>query len=108
MKSIRGSLPRPLYYLALIKGLLIGVAGAHREQFSAAYAVHTVQAAARHFEHHPEFLNEAHTLLVQSRMDGARGMAILLRHASARQPSNSPRPASVAVKAPEAMKKSAP
>ena len=92
---------------ALIKGLLIGVAGAHHEQFSAAHVVHTVQAAARHFEHHPEFLNEAHTLLVESRMDGARGMAILLRHASARQPSNGPRPASAAVKAPGPMTKSA-
>ena len=67
---------------ALMKGLLIGVAGFHRETFSAEHVVHTVQAAAKHFEHHPEFLNEAHDLLVESQMDGARGLAILLRHAS--------------------------
>jgi lysine-N-methylase len=64
----------------LIKGLLIGVAGFHREQFSAAHVVHTVQAAAKHFEHHPDFLKSAHVLLVESRMDGAPGLAILLRN----------------------------
>jgi lysine-N-methylase len=41
---------------ALIKGLLIGVAGFHGEAFSAAHVVHAVQAASKHFEHHPEFL----------------------------------------------------
>jgi lysine-N-methylase len=70
----------------LVKGLLIGVAGFHREQFGAEHVVHTVQAAAKHFEHHPEFLTSAHNLLVESRMDGARGMAILLRNAPAGQP----------------------
>ena len=72
----------------LMKGLLVGVAGFHREQFSAAHVVHTVQAAAKHFEHHPEFLSSAYSLLVESRMDGARGMAILLRNATPAQPSN--------------------
>lgn len=85
---------------ALIKGLLIGVAGAHREQFSTAHVVHTVQTAARHFEHHPEFLNEAHALLVESRMDGALGLAILLRHSSQRRGSAGPWPASPAVEKP--------
>jgi lysine-N-methylase len=71
----------------LMKGLLIGVAGFHREQFADTHVVHTVQAAAKHFEHHPEFLSSAYNLLVESRMDGARGMAILLRNAPAGQPS---------------------
>jgi lysine-N-methylase len=65
---------------ALMKGLLIGVAGFHRENFAAAHVVHTVQAASKHFEHHPEFLSLAYELLLESRMDGARGMAILLRN----------------------------
>jgi lysine-N-methylase len=65
---------------ALMKGLLIGVAGFHREAFSAEHVVHTVQAASKHFEHHPEFLNLAHELLVESHMDGAHGLAILLRN----------------------------
>ena len=65
---------------ALMKGFLIGVAGFQREAFSAAHVVHTVQATSKHFEHHPEFLNLAYELLVESRMDGARGIAILLRN----------------------------
>jgi lysine-N-methylase len=75
---------------ALMKGLLIGVAGFHREQFSAEHVVHTVQAAAKHFDHHPEFLRLAYELLVESRLDGAQGMAILLRDSDPA----APRPAS--------------
>jgi len=59
---------------------MIGVAGFHRERFSTEHIVHTVQAASKHFDHHPEFLGRAHALLVESRMDGARGLAILLRN----------------------------
>jgi lysine-N-methylase len=66
---------------ALTKGLLIGVAGFHREAFSPAHVVHTVQSAAKHFEHHPEFLNLAHALLVESEMNSDRGISILLRNA---------------------------
>lgn len=74
---------------ALIKGLLIGVAGCHREAFSTAHVVHTVQAASKHFEHHPEFLNMAYALLVETRLDGARGLAILLRNAAPHAPTPS-------------------
>jgi hypothetical protein len=63
----------------LMKGLLIGVAGAHRQSFSSEHVVHTVQAASKHFEHHPEFLDRIHALLVESQMDGVRGLAILVR-----------------------------
>jgi lysine-N-methylase len=65
---------------ALVKGLLIGVAGFHREAFSAAHVVQTVQSVSKHFEHHTEFLAQALVTLVECRMDGARGMAILLRN----------------------------
>ncbi len=65
---------------ALTRGLLIGVAGFHGAAFSTAQVVSTVQAAAKHFEHHPEFLKLAYELLLESQMDGARGMAILLRN----------------------------
>lgn len=66
----------------LMRGLLIGVAGNHGTSFSTVNVVETVQAASKHFEHHPEFLKMAHALLVESRMDGARGVAILLRNAA--------------------------
>jgi lysine-N-methylase len=81
---------------ALMKGFLIGVAGFHREAFSAAHVVHTVQAASKHFEHHPEFLSLVDKLLVESRMDGARGMAILLRNDEPKLP----RPAAPEIHAP--------
>jgi lysine-N-methylase len=71
---------------ALIKGLLIGVAGFHGEGFSAEHVVHTVQAASKHFEHHPEFLTQAQTLLTECQMDGARGLAILLRNVETHAP----------------------
>jgi lysine-N-methylase len=86
---------------ALMKGLLIGVAGFHGEAFSAAQVVHTVQAASKHFEHHPEFLKMSHELLVESRMDGARGLAFLLRNAGPEIASNLPRPVSPSIHVPE-------
>jgi lysine-N-methylase len=70
----------------LMKGLLIGVSGFHGEGFAKEHVVHTVQAASRHFEHHPEFLKMAYALLVESQMDGARGVSILLRNVSSRLP----------------------
>jgi lysine-N-methylase len=75
---------------ALVRGLLIGVAGFHGKAFSTAHVVHTVQAAAKHFEHHPEFLHLAHHVLVESQMDGARGLAILLRNTTLAAPRPAP------------------
>ncbi|HTZ97718.1 MAG TPA: flagellin lysine-N-methylase [Terriglobales bacterium] len=65
---------------ALMRGLLIGVAGFHAEAFCANHVVFTVQSASKHFEHHPDFLNQVYDLLAESRMEGDRGRAILLRH----------------------------
>ncbi|MGD0938385.1 MAG: flagellin lysine-N-methylase [Terracidiphilus sp.] len=85
---------------ALTKGFLIGVAGFRREAFSATEVVHTVQATSKHFEHHPEFLRMAYELLVESRMDGAWGLAILLRNAGPGSDPRAVRPASPAIQAP--------
>lgn len=79
--------------LTLVKGLLIGVAGFHRDRFAEAHVVHAVQAAAKHFEHHPEFLSMAHVLLVESQMEGARGIAVLLRNGTEPTPFSRPAPA---------------
>jgi lysine-N-methylase len=65
---------------ALMKGLLIGVAGHYREGFSTDHVVHTVQTASKHFENHSEFLDDAYTLLVKSNMDAEMGSVILLRN----------------------------
>jgi lysine-N-methylase len=64
---------------ALMRGLLIGVAGFYRERFCADHVVHTVQAASKHFEHHPEFEKELLALLAELKLDEARGLALLLR-----------------------------
>jgi len=79
---------------ALMKGLLVGVAGFHGEAFSNEHVVHTVQSASKHFDHHPEFLNLAYELLVESRMDDARGLTILLRDAEPKPASAAAMPAS--------------
>jgi lysine-N-methylase len=65
---------------ALIKGLLIGVAGAHKEAFSVEHVVQTVQSASKHFEHNQEFLAKAHQLLVEKQLDNANGLTLLLRN----------------------------
>lgn len=65
---------------ALIKGLLIGVAGGHREAFSAEHVVQTVQTAFKHFEHNPDFLVKAQQLLAEKKLDDARGLTMLLRN----------------------------
>lgn len=71
---------------SLTKGLLIGVAGFHRGGFSALHAIHTVQAASKHFDHYPDFPRLAYELLSECRLDGARGMSILLRNADSVAP----------------------
>jgi lysine-N-methylase len=65
---------------ALIKGLLIGVAGCHKEQFAAEHVIHTVQATSKHFEHHPQFLDQMHELLRKTGCDSAHGLTMLLRN----------------------------
>ena len=65
---------------ALTRGLLIGVSGDRRESFSAADVVRTCSVAARHFEHHPAFLDRALALMVECRMTGAAGCSILARN----------------------------
>jgi lysine-N-methylase len=63
---------------ALMKGLLIGVAGFHGNAFSLDHVLHTMQSAARHFEHHLEFLDQIYAVARESGMECEEGMAILL------------------------------
>jgi len=64
---------------ALIRGLLIGVAGHYREQFAQEHVVHTVQSASRHFEHHPTFEKKIFSLLAELKLDQPYGLSALLR-----------------------------
>jgi hypothetical protein len=65
---------------AVIKGLLIGVAGGHKEAFSTEHVVQTVRTAFKHFEHDYEFLVKAHQILVNLKLDNAHGLTMLLRN----------------------------
>lgn len=71
---------------ALMKGMLIGVAGFHESSFSAEHIVHTVQSASKHFDHHPDFPRLAYELLVECKLDGLQGAAILGRNAAPAKP----------------------
>jgi lysine-N-methylase len=65
---------------SLIKGLLIGVAGANRNGFSTAHVLHTVQTATKTFEHSTGFLPRAQRLLADRCLDNARGVTLLIRN----------------------------
>ncbi len=65
---------------ALMKGLLIGVAGFYGNAFNADHVIHTVQSASKHFEHHPEFLFQAQALLEARGLNNAHGLTMLLRN----------------------------
>jgi lysine-N-methylase len=65
---------------ALIKGLLIGVAGFYGNTFNADHVIHTVQSASKHFEHYPEFLPQAQGLLEARGLNNAHGLTMLLRN----------------------------
>jgi lysine-N-methylase len=65
---------------ALVKGMLIGVAGFYGERFSLDHVIHTVQRISRHFEHSPQYLSDASALVRERKMDDARGLTMLLRN----------------------------
>jgi len=65
---------------ALVKGLLIGVAGAYKEDFSTQHVVLTVQSASKCFEHNSEFLPRVHQILVDKGIANAHGLTMLIRN----------------------------
>lgn len=65
---------------ALMKGMLIGVAGHFRDQFGTDHAVQVIQTVARNFEHSTQFLTNARELLKARNMDSAQGMTLLVRN----------------------------
>jgi lysine-N-methylase len=65
---------------ALVKGLLIGVAGGFGESFSAEHVVQTVQSVSKRFEHNPEFPSKVYHILLDKRLDNAHGLTMLLRN----------------------------
>ena len=80
MAQIARSYASLVTQFALIKGLLIGVAGHHGAGFSADHVVQTVYTTVRHFEHSPRFLSESLQMLEDRKLDDARGLTMLLRN----------------------------
>lgn len=65
---------------ALIKGLLIGVAGCRKQAFSIADVVQTVQVVVKHFEHNHGFVALCLGMLAAKGLDNAPGLTMLLRN----------------------------
>jgi lysine-N-methylase len=65
---------------ALIKGLLIGIAGCHQEAFSVEHVVQTVQVVVKYFAHHSAFVPCCLQLLAGKGLDNAHGLTMLLRN----------------------------
>lgn len=65
---------------AMVKGLLIGVAGVRKRRFSAADVVRTIQTTSRQFEHNIRFLSDVCAMLTKRGLADARGLTMLLRN----------------------------
>lgn len=65
---------------ALIKGLLIGVAGSRKQAFCLDDVVRTVQLVTKHFEHTEHFVDVCLKLLASKGLDNAYGLTMLLRN----------------------------
>lgn len=65
---------------AILKGLLIGSAAFHRENFSTAHVIQIAQTAYKHFEHDHDFLVEAQAALTARGLDNIPGLAALIRN----------------------------
>jgi lysine-N-methylase len=65
---------------ALIKGLLIGMAGFHRENFGPDHVVRLVQSYGRMIEHHGAFPAETVAFLEAQSLANPSGIAMLLRN----------------------------
>lgn len=66
-------------HYAVIRGLLIGMAGHYRAAFAAPHVVKLVQAFSKAVEHNLGFLKEIITSLKASKLGNAGGMALLLQ-----------------------------
>jgi lysine-N-methylase len=65
---------------ALIKGLLIGVAGSRKKEFCLDDVVRTVQLVTKHFEHSEHFVGYCLKILASKGLDNIYGLTMLLRN----------------------------
>ena len=67
-------------HFALIKGLLIGMAGFHRESFSVSHVVRLIQSYGRMIEHHAQFAEQIVAFLQQRVPANPTGIVMLLKN----------------------------
>jgi lysine-N-methylase len=65
---------------ALIKGLLIGIAGHRQQEFCLDDVVRTVQVVTRYFQYNPQFIPVCLELLTSKGLENAYGLTMLLRN----------------------------
>jgi lysine-N-methylase len=64
---------------AVIRGLLIGMAGHYRERFGAEHVIKLVQSFSKAVEHSPSYLKKAGDFIREHKLDGNQGLATLLK-----------------------------
>jgi lysine-N-methylase len=67
-------------YYAIIKTVLIGMAGFHKTEFSAAHVIKLVQSCAKTFEHSVAFPARAFEILANHGIQDCVGMAMLIQN----------------------------
>jgi len=67
-------------HFTLLKGLLIGMAGFHKDDLSTGHVVKLVQSYGRMVEHHEKFVQDIVAFLQAQKLDTPQGIAMLLRN----------------------------
>ena len=73
-----------LYY-SLVRTFLIGIAGFHKEGFTAEHVVKLVQSFAKTIEHNPTYLARLHTAMMASSSASMAHMTVLINSGSSRR-----------------------
>ncbi len=77
-KTVRDQCLLLLAHFGIVQTLLIGMAAFHKEQFSTAEAIETIQSFTKAFEHSPSFPERALEILKQKGVTNCVMLAILL------------------------------
>lgn len=67
---------------AVVRGLLIGMAGQYRETLDTTHVIRLIQSFSKAVEHNPTFLRQISEFLHSRNLDNPQGMAILLKSAT--------------------------
>ena len=79
-RSICEELNLLILHFSLIKTLLIGQAGYHRDSFNRQHVAALIQSFAKTIEHHRPYLNQALGFLAASNLNNSGGMTMLIKN----------------------------